>query len=205
MTKPQAPTLGDLLAKVDLLKQSPALTPSPTSAAGVAARLRGMVRLAHPQMSAEKLEEETRKVLKEYRDGGTALARLLRGFLIGQVDQQRRREPDLSKNWLHFVHYVRVKRMTPTETVAAWQQLGSRRPVGNRGKPSNDLFILAAYLAEPTLGAAPARMGQALRQTVKRCRGQLGWTDDDVPSSLADAFGLPPAPPVRKKGAALDQ
>ena len=194
-TKPLGATLGDLLANVDLSKHSPAAEPSPTSAADVERRLRGMVRLAHAKMPAEALEEETRKVLEEYRDAGTALARLLRGFLVGDI-KQRRKEPDLSENWRHFVIYVHVKRLPPPERDAAWQEMGARRPRGKRGEPSNDLYILAAYRAEPTSVISPA----ALRGRVKRCRDEFGWTEDDVPaSSMADEFGLPPVPPVNKQ------
>jgi hypothetical protein len=154
-----------------------------------------MVRIAHPQLSADKLEEETRKVLQEYYDAGTALARLLRGLLVGEI-QQRRKESDLTTNWLHFVNYVNVKRLTPPEIDAAWQEMGARRPRGKRGEPSNDIFVLAAYRAAPTSVISPA----ALRRRVKRCHDEFGWTEDDVPtSSMADEFGLPPVPPVNKQ------
>ena len=194
-TNPSGATLGDLLANVDLSKHSPAVAASPISAAEAEGRLRGMVRTAHPQLSAEKLEEETRKVLQEYSNAGTALARLLRGLLVGEI-QQRRKESDLSTNWLHFVNYVQVKRLTMPERNAAWREMGARRPRGKRGEPSNDLFILAAYRAAPTSVISPA----ALRRRVKRCRDEFGWTEDDVPaSSIADEFGLPPVPPINKQ------
>jgi hypothetical protein len=194
-TKQSGARLGDLLANVDLSKHSPAVAASPISAAEAEGRLRGMVRTAHPQLSADKLEEETRKVLQEYSNAGTALARLLRGLLVGEI-QQRRKESDLSTNWLHFVNYVQVKRLTMPERNAAWQEMGARRPRGKRGEPSDDLFILAAYRAEPTSVISPA----ALRRRVKRCHDEFGWAEDDVPaSSMADEFGLPPVPPVNKQ------
>jgi hypothetical protein len=183
--------LSDLLAQpIDrrLAPDAPPVSPEEAEA-----RIRGMARLAYPRHSAGELAVETDKILKEYRKAGSALARLLRGFIIGEV-QQRRRKPNEAENWRRFVHWVRVRRMTPAERDAAWRDFADRRPAGKRGEPTNDEYVLAALVAGDN-----ANMEAAYRETIRRCQKD-GWVESDVPpASVADAYGLPPAPPVSKR------
>jgi hypothetical protein len=189
--KEQKAHLGELLGRPiapPLVPDAPLVSPEEAEA-----RIRGMARLAYPRLSASELAAETDKILKEYRKAGSALARLLRAFIIGEV-KQRRRKPNEAENWRRFVHWARVRRMTPAERDAAWRDFEDRRPVGKRGRPTDDEYVLAALVAGDN-----ANMESAYRETIRRCQ-KHGWVESDVPpASVADAYGLPPAPPVSKR------
>lgn len=181
--KPPARTFGDLLReKPALQEQRPPAAAAPPKAQQkstpeeVEQRLSGMARLADPDGTRDLGPV---KVLRAYRKGGV-LARLLKHFIVGEIEQRRQRPANDDVNWRRFVYCERVKQMTADERETYREGFETtRRGTKNCAELFRSDYALAAWLDTGKLGAKKSASNR-YRMAYARAKKQYGWTKEAI-------------------------